>query len=772
MMLEKVFLQILNMSFTTSIVIACVLIVRMLLQKTPKVFSYALWSVVLFRLICPFSFESMFSLLPTKVNPISQDIVYMQIPKIDTGIEAISNSVNVILPTATPQVSVNPLQIWLIIGGRLWLLGAAVLLIYSLVTLLRLKKHLQDATLCQDNIFTSSKIDTAFVMGVFRPKIYLPSNLNDTEQSYILLHEQTHIKRLDHIVKLMSFLVLCIHWFNPFVWIAFFLSGKDIEMSCDEAVIKRLGNEVKKDYSTSLLTLATGRRIMGCTPLAFGEGDTKFRVKNVLKYKKPAFWVVLVSVIAVVFVVIGLTTNPKDVPSGFAGVNATILEIDKDNQTMAVKGIDTNSPIGDNCIVSWGNATLLTVTTNSEPTKISIDDFTEGDYVVLSLEEIQESYPTRAKATTIQLQPQGMLNTAYPTEDLWNARTNYVGDNSAVGKLIGLLPVPMGLQYDHFELHTASQPYKVEIVYSVPTEAIAQYDTENSSVANPFRKNAILLLSLIENANEIQATLTDGSQKVSFTNGREWADHTVGGDVRDYAQSREKLQELIDLIGSATTAETVAAEYSIMKLGKNGEVLSEYSSETQSLADAIIMNVLVKSAAWEGVDITTLEECYRIRQTFPETGEVHDYYAYRLKDGTAVLQSGAVGWYSTLSDDLYESLTKYVIYPDIDGNVQAVKNVNYSQSLTADELTQTEEVVRNYFTSEAPYYEGIVSIELMPDDYHQYKNTGIEGEYAAGNIIIYKVLTGRDEKDHNPERSVSVARASKDADWEVINHGY
>ncbi len=771
-MFEKIFLQILNMSFTASIVIACVFTVRILLKKVPKVFSHALWSVALFRLVCPYSFESIFSLLPTKANPVSQDILYMQVPKIDTGIAVINNSVNMILPAGTPYASVNPLQIWVFIGSLLWVLGIVILLVYSFVTLFRLKKRLQDATLYRDNIFTSSKIDTAFVMGVFYPKIYLPTNLSDTERDYILLHEQTHIKRLDHIVKLISFLVLCVHWFNPFVWIAFFLSGKDIEMSCDEAVIKRLGNDVKKNYSSSLLILATGRNIVGGTPLAFGEGDTKGRVKNVLNYKRPAFWVVLVAVIAVVFVVIGLTTNPKEVPSGFTYVNATILKIDRGNHTMTVKGVDTNSPIGDNCIVNWGNATLLTVTTNSEPTEISIYDFSAGDNVVLFLDEIQESYPTRANAKTIQLQPKETLNTAYPTEDLWNARTKYVGDNSAVGKLIRLMPVPIGLQYDHFELQTASQPYKVEIIYSVSTEVLSEYDTESTSVANSFRANALLLLSLIENADEIQATLTDGSRKVSFTNGREWAVHTVDGDVRDYAQSPEKLQELIDFIGAETTAETVATKYSIMKLGKNGEVLSEYSSKNQKLAEAIIMNALVKSSAWEGVDITTLEECYRIRQTLPETQEVHDYYAYRLKDGRAVLQFGAVGRYIILSDDLYEALEKYVIYQDIGGNTQAVKTENYSHSLTAQELNQTEEVVRNYFTTEAPYYEGIVSIKLMADDYPLYKNTGIEGEYEAGNIIIYKVLTGRDKKDHNPERSVSVARASKDSAWEVINHGY
>lgn len=225
-MLDKIFLQILNMSLTGAFVIALVLVVRLLLKKAPKVLAFALWSVVLFRLVCPFSFESLFSLLPTKANPISQDIVYMQTPKIDTGLTVINNAVNSVLPSATPYASVNPLQIWIFIGSFIWLLGIAILLVYSLVTLLQLKKRLQSATLYKDNIFFSDRIDTAFVMGVFRPQIYLPGNLNDTERDYILLHEQTHIRRLDHMVKLISFLVLCVHWFNPLVWVAFFASGK------------------------------------------------------------------------------------------------------------------------------------------------------------------------------------------------------------------------------------------------------------------------------------------------------------------------------------------------------------------------------------------------------------------------------------------------------------------------------------------------------------------------------------------------------------------
>ncbi|NNJ31763.1 M56 family metallopeptidase [Lacrimispora defluvii] len=557
-MLVRIFLQLLNMSITSGIVIAFVLVVRIILQKAPKVFSYMLWSVVLFRLICPFSFESIFSLLPAKANPITQDILYIQTPTADTGIGVINHSVNAILPAATPQTSANPLQIWIVIFSYIWLLGVAALLVYSLIALFRLKKELMNATLYGDNIFISSRIDTAFVMGVFCPKIYLPSNLNATERSYILLHEQTHVKRLDHIFKLISFLLLCIHWFNPFVWGAFFLSGKDMEMSCDEAVIKRLGSDVKKDYSASLLTLATGRRIISGTPLAFGEGDTKVRIRNVLNYRKPRFWTLLVAVSAVVFVVIGLATSPRDLPEGFAAVNATILKIDKTNQTITVKGIDTNSPIGDNCIVSWKDANLQTVISKEELIILTIDDFAEGDRVVLFLGEIQESYPTRAKATTIQLEPKETLVTEYPIIDLWNARTKYVGDNAAVGNLIGLLPVPMGIKYDHFELQTSSPPYKVTLVYSVPTQFLSDY-SESSAASDTFRANALFLLALIENADEVQVTLTDGSQKIEFTNGRDWADHAVEGEVADYGKSPEKLQELFHYIGSEITDEAATA---------------------------------------------------------------------------------------------------------------------------------------------------------------------------------------------------------------------
>ncbi len=311
-MLEQIFLQILNLSFNASLVILFVLAARLLLKKAPKIFSYALWSVVLFRLLFPFSMESLFSLLPTKPQPIPTNLASMPTPQIDTGIRVIDRAVNPILPALVEQeASVNPMQIWIGVGSLLWVLGIATLLTYSVVSLFRLRRRLRGAVPEKGNVWLAQGLETPFVLGVIHPRIYLPSDLTGEEKRYILLHERTHIKRLDHVVKLLAFLALCLHWFNPLVWAAFFLSGRDMEMSCDESVVKRLGGDVKKSYSSSLLSLATGRKIVGGTPLAFGEGDTKQRIQNILHYKKPAFWAVLAAVVLVAALCLGLMTNPR-----------------------------------------------------------------------------------------------------------------------------------------------------------------------------------------------------------------------------------------------------------------------------------------------------------------------------------------------------------------------------------------------------------------------------------------------------------------------------
>jgi beta-lactamase regulating signal transducer with metallopeptidase domain len=300
------FLTVLNMSLTASYVILFIILVRLPLKKTPKVISYALWSAAAFRLLCPVSFESVLSLVPRAVSPVSQNIAGQQTTRIGGGISAAHS-----LQATTAAASVNPSQVCAQIGSYIWLAGIAAMLIYSVVSTLILKKNLKNARCIESNLYEANNLKTPFVLGLFRPKIMIPSGLSTEEKSYIIRHEQTHIRRFDHVVKLLAYLILSIHWFNPLVWIAFVLMSTDMELSCDERVLKEMGGEIKKAYSMSLLSLATEKRMISGSALAFGEGNVRARIKNVLNYKKPAFWSVVIAVVAVIGIGVGLVANPR-----------------------------------------------------------------------------------------------------------------------------------------------------------------------------------------------------------------------------------------------------------------------------------------------------------------------------------------------------------------------------------------------------------------------------------------------------------------------------
>jgi len=327
----------LNMSLTGALVILFVLLIRhYLLKKAPKIFSYALWAVVLFRLLCPVSFSSGFSLMSfldppalrseggtaSVVEYIPSDIVHTEYPRVELPLmPVLSDTINETLPYGEEQLGADPLEAPMAgLTLLVWPAGMFALLLYSAVSYFKLRRKLVGAALLRDNIWLADHIGSPFVMGLFRPKIYLPSSLAEWERDYIILHEQHHIRRGDHIVKALSFFALCVHWFNPLVWVAFVLSGKDMEMSCDEAVIRKLGPDIRADYSRSLLSLATGRPIFSGTPLAFGEGDTGSRIKNLAGWKKSKPFVIAVSLILVVAVAIFCGANA----AGFSWVKVTI----------------------------------------------------------------------------------------------------------------------------------------------------------------------------------------------------------------------------------------------------------------------------------------------------------------------------------------------------------------------------------------------------------------------------------------------------------------
>ena len=307
--MDRLFLTILNMSLTGAFVIAVLCVVRLPLKKAPKIISYCLWAVAGFRLVFPFSIESVFSLIPFNAQIIPPDIATQTIPRIDSGIPFVNNTVSSVLPAAAPAASVNPLQIWTATGARIWLVGVAVMLIYGVVSFVILRRQMNEAANVEANIYEAENIKSPFVLGVFKPRVYLPIGLTAQEKSYIILHEQTHIRRHDHIVKFAAYFVLCLHWFNPLAWAAFLLMGVDMEMSCDERVLKEMGGETKKDYSMSLLSLATERRIIGGSPLAFGEGGVKERIKNVLNFRKQSRVIIIAAVMLAAVLSLGFAVN-------------------------------------------------------------------------------------------------------------------------------------------------------------------------------------------------------------------------------------------------------------------------------------------------------------------------------------------------------------------------------------------------------------------------------------------------------------------------------
>lgn len=311
--MNELFLKIINMSISASWLVLAVLILRFVLKKAPKWINVLLWGIVAIRLICPFSFESTLSLIPS-AETIPLNIGMDTTPTINSGISAINNAVNPIISQSnTPMAgsSVNLLQITIGIYEYIWIFGMIALALYTAISYWRLRRKVDTAVRYKDNIFQSENVSFPFVLGIIKPRIYLPFKMNGQYLEYVVAHEQAHICRKDHWWKPLGFLLLMIHWFNPLMWLAYVLLCRDIELACDEKVIKELGNEQRGDYTQALVACSVNCRMIAACPLAFGEVSVKERVKSVMNYKKPAFWVIIISVIVCVGVAVCFLTNPK-----------------------------------------------------------------------------------------------------------------------------------------------------------------------------------------------------------------------------------------------------------------------------------------------------------------------------------------------------------------------------------------------------------------------------------------------------------------------------
>ena len=322
--MTAIFERVLNMSLTGSIVIAVVLLARLLLRRAPKIYSYMLWAVVLFRLLCPISLSAGLSVLkplPVTTSQGLSTVTYRPVEPVIPAFGEIGQEATRPEPAETVKVETGAQAMTL--AAAVWLTVGGALAGCSLVQYIVLRRKLREAAPYRGEVYLSDSIATPFVMGVIVPKIYLPSDTPIAERRFIIAHERHHLHRGDPLWKLLGYLALCVHWFNPLVWLAFFLGGKDMEMSCDEAVLNRLGEDIRADYSQALLRLATHKRLIAGMPLAFGEGETKGRVRNMAHWRRPKVWVSGICAVLCLVVLAVCALNPQKADSTPMGAVVT-----------------------------------------------------------------------------------------------------------------------------------------------------------------------------------------------------------------------------------------------------------------------------------------------------------------------------------------------------------------------------------------------------------------------------------------------------------------
>lgn len=311
--MAAVFLKLLNLSISASWLVLAVLVLRLISKRSPKWVNVLLWGIVALRLVLPFSIESALSLIPSAETVSPAAVQFAPAPTITSGVSVIDNAVNSSLSehfAAVPTASVNPLYVWTEIAGWVWLIGLGAMLLYALVSYLRLRRRVSVSLPIQDHIYLCDAISSPFILGVVKPRIYLPSGLDEVQRQNVLAHEQAHLARRDHWWKPLGFALLAVYWFNPVLWLAYTLLCRDIELACDERVIRTMDESAVKTYSTVLLACSMPRKAVITCPLAFGEVGVKERVRNALHYKKPAFWVVAASVAVCVVVAVCFLTDP------------------------------------------------------------------------------------------------------------------------------------------------------------------------------------------------------------------------------------------------------------------------------------------------------------------------------------------------------------------------------------------------------------------------------------------------------------------------------
>lgn len=587
--MNEVFLKIINMSIMAGWLVLAVLILRLVLKKAPKWINVLLWGIVAVRLIFPFSIESALSLIPS-AETIPTNMEAYADPAIDSGIDAVNSVINPVISaslTSSSAAGANPLQLWLPVALTLWILGMAALLLYTAVSCYRIRRRVSTAVLYRDNIFQSENVISPFVLGIIRPRIYLPFKMEG--EDHIIAHEQAHICRKDHLWKPLGFFLLTIHWFNPLMWLAYVMLCRDIELACDEKVIQKLGNEQRADYTRALVACSVNRRMIAACPLAFGEVGVKERVKAVMNYKKPAFGVIAAAVLVCAAAAVCFLTNPRQedfrikivVP---AGSQEKFAYSDEDisptrNQIIVTSGEN----LGDTEVIlkpvevkqenAYDEAAYLTP---GMPVKL---DAEKGAWFKIGVN--MQNNTNEDIIVYVNVKNVEVRIAAADSVDLEQYRTDYIGDAPSVSNIAQSLAYPKDYSYSSIELQTGAEPYGL-IIYLNGKDEVRQEDFEScAAIAFDLIGNMDIISFCEANSHETLASFRraaaepkEGSYYVSGTAAEAALNsQAYSGELQTqnynqapaYLNDTEGLElriaELLDTIQASPAASSNPADY-------------------------------------------------------------------------------------------------------------------------------------------------------------------------------------------------------------------
>jgi len=636
--MSAIFLNILNLTINASWLILAVIVARLLLKKAPKWISCLMWGFIAVRLLCPVSLESALSLLPSgKVVP--GNIEMVQDPHIDSGVRIIDNAVNpVIERTFSPDVtsSANPMQVVVFAASVIWLTGMATMFVYALISFILLKRKVRASIAVSGRVQECDEIDSPFILGIFRPVIYVPSGMNEKTLELVIAHEEAHLKRHDHWWKPFGYILLSVYWFNPLCWVAYILLCRDIEAACDEKVIRDKDREYMAAYSQALLDCSVQRRSIAACPLAFGETGVKERVKGVLNYKKPAFWVTMVAIVACIVIVVCFLTNPPkriklpDDPVVFTvsvNPNGYIEYHWEDKGLVYVPYMPLDPGLAGDCI--------------------GYDEF-DGEFIsyVCTVGDLPETeWVCDVSSDTVNGHMAGMIMReinvrkvpqGWESEYEWNIPyTDYVGDAPVVSAIASRLPYPNTCRYNHIEIQSEAEPYGLTVFLNGdPTT-----DMED------FQKCADVAFDSIGNLGSITFSVLGSDETATYLRSESITEYTMPDDLTDQGKnitSHDFFPQQDNPIGVSMIATDV------MPTGCTLKFLQAGGNVTGELETGQWYEIQTQNGNGEWIDDSTRD-----------TERSWEDIAYTVKkDGTTEL---AVNWerdYGYLQDGHYRIVKK------------------------------------------------------------------------------------------------------------------